>query len=390
MGEASTVSSSASSDSSGSTSVSSGSSSSSSSSSSSTSSDDCRYAHLDKDWCPGTTKLRDIAREIADENDCPTFSKKICKKILKRMEGMRFFRSIKSKTSDDDSSDSDSSDSDSDSDSDSSDDNSSEGEYGFGCYTKDDEVDIDDEDDVEEIRPKELYDAIRPFYVGERYMIQMEAHCRDVYFKHPNHPGTQAFVRASQQLVIRLGVARSYDERTYKKMLKLLYDSKFFVGKAPECVEADEEDCDRIFRARYEFDRKMIQRIILENRQSRPIPGTVCIKCCCRRKKDPEKKNCIMKLLNCLPKALGIPVLVVISFFSFGFIYFGIWYVFKIILTTIYVILGVSMSYLLGGDDEEEEVMTEGEAVKEAVEEIIEETIEEVAEVVERNLRNFW
>merc|ERR1712176_1169262 len=120
----------------------------------------------------------------------------------------------------------------------------------------------------------------------------------------------------------------------------------------------------------------MIQKIMLDNRKTRPIPGTVCIQCSCCGSKDPEKKTCIMKLLDCLPKTLGFPVLVIISFFAFGFLYFGIWYIFKIILTTIYVVLGVSLSYLLWGDDDE------GEAVKETVEEILVDTIEETIDEV--------
>lgn len=300
--------------------------------------------HLDKDWCPGTKKLREVAREVADENTCPKYSKKICKKILKRMEGIDFVRSIKkNETSDDDSSNSDSDSSDS-SNSDENDDNC---EYGFGCYTEGDDVDIDDEYDVEEIEPEDLYEAIRPFYDGERFMIQKEAHCRDVYFKHPNHPGTKAFVRASQHLVARLDVRRNYDERTYHKMLKLLYDSKFFVGKAPECVEADEDECDRIFRARYEFDRRMMRKLIIKRR---PIPGTVWCSCC--NKKKPEKENCVIRLLGCFPKTVGAPILVVISFFAFGWLYFCVWYVFKTIITAIYVVLGVSVSFLMGGSND--------------------------------------
>ena len=58
-------------------------------------------------------------------------------------------------------------------------------------------------------------------------------------------------------------------------MMNLLYDSKFFVGRAPECEEAEKEDCDRIFEARYEFDRIMIQKIMLDNRKKNV--GTFCV-----------------------------------------------------------------------------------------------------------------
>ena len=63
-----------------------------------------------------------------------------------------------------------------------------------------------------------------------------------------------------------------------------------------------------------------------------------------------------MKLLDCLPKAMGTPVLVMLTFVAFGFVYFAIWYIFKVIITTIYVMLGVSVSYLMdsGGDDSED------------------------------------
>jgi len=133
MGEDSTASSSSSSSSSGSDSDSDSDSDSSgsSSSSSTTSTVECEYVHLNKDWCPGTKKLRTIAREVADENDCPKYSKKISKEIMEQMDGMLFYRTIKNDTDDDDSSDSDSSDDDgdsSDSKSDSSDDESSDTE----------------------------------------------------------------------------------------------------------------------------------------------------------------------------------------------------------------------------------------------------------------------
>lgn len=277
------------------------------------------------------------------------------------MESMRFYRSIK----DDDSDDDDDSDSDS-SCSDKSEDSKEEHlELGFGCFTKDDDVDVDDEDEVERIfETKELQDAIRPFYEGERFMVKTEAHVRDVYFNHPNHPGTEAFVRASQQSVIRFGVGREYDERTYRRMRRALYDSDFFVGKAPDCVEAEDEECDRIFKARYEFDRRMIKKILLKNREFKPIPGTVLCSCCNR--KLPEKEHFVMKLLGCFPKTIGFPVLVVLSFFAFGFLYFGVWYVFKTIITTLYVMLGVSISFLMGGNEDDDEATTEGEAVQEA------------------------
>eukprot|EP00531_Pseudo-nitzschia_arenysensis_P007962 CAMPEP_0116117558 /NCGR_PEP_ID=MMETSP0329-20121206/1635_1 /TAXON_ID=697910 /ORGANISM="Pseudo-nitzschia arenysensis, Strain B593" /LENGTH=250 /DNA_ID=CAMNT_0003611127 /DNA_START=424 /DNA_END=1173 /DNA_ORIENTATION=+ len=234
--------------------------------------------HLDKDWCPGTIMLREVARDVALENNCRKYSKKIAKQILKRMDGKHFYRCIKGHTDSDDSSDCSSGDS--------SDENDSVGEYGFGCYTKDDDVDANDEDDVEEICRSELYNAIRPFYIGEWFMVETDAEWRDVYFKHPNHPGTQAFVRASQQLVIRLGTtANHYDDDTNEEMRKLLYDSRFFSGRAPRCFEADEEMCDRIFRARYEFDLKTTKRITSLNRERRPVPGTLCFKCSCLKRK---------------------------------------------------------------------------------------------------------
>ncbi len=122
----------------------------------------------------------------------PQFSKRIRKQILKRMEGARFYRSIKSKRC------CDSDDSDSDSSSDFCYEKDNEGEYGFGCYTKDDKVDAHDEDDVEEIFRSELHGAIRPFYIGEWFMIETGAQCGDVSFKDPNHSCTQAFVLASR------------------------------------------------------------------------------------------------------------------------------------------------------------------------------------------------
>ena len=299
-------------------------------------------------------------RERSTHEDIPLM-------IIKAESKGEWFSYSSDSDDDDDSNDSDKSDK--------SDDESSKGEYGFGCFTEDDEIDVDDEDDVEEIPPEDLYDALKPFYLGERFMIQEEAHCRDVYFKHPNHPGTEAFVRASQKVVLRQGVAKSYDEKTYKKMVRLLYDSKFFVGKAPECIEADEDECDRIFRARYEFDRKMMRKVLADNMESRPIPGTVCIKCSCCSKKDPNKDNCVIKLLLCVPKAMGIPVLAILGFFAFGFLYFFVYFVFKTLITAVYVATGVSLSFFFGdsggdgGGDEEDTA---------------------VAEDVERYLRSRW
>lgn len=275
---------------------------------------------------------------------------------MKRLRGLRFYRSVKNESDDDDSSDS-SSDSDSDSDSDSSSDSSDDsnetlGEYGFGCYTEKDEVDIDDEDDVEEISKKNLHDAIRPFYDGELFLIQNEADDRDVYFKHPNHPGTRAFVRASQKIVIRRGSEKTFDDRAFKRMRRLLYDSHFYVGKAPNCQKADDERRFRIFRARYEFDRQMMKRVEWENRESRPIPGTIWLQCSCCAHNNPEKKHWVTSLLG---TSMGLPALVFLFFVSFGFLYFAMWFLFKTIITGIYVAIGVSISFLLGDDAPEEE-----------------------------------
>ena len=90
-----------------------------------------------------------------------------------------------------------------------------------------------------------------------------------------------------------------------------------------------------------------------------------------------------------MPKVLAIPILVIISLVFFGLLYFIVWYMFKVIITTIYVILGVSISYLMdsgGGSDDDEFQLTEGEAVKEAVDEYIEEALGDVVSRF-RNLR---
>ena len=131
----------------------------------------------------------------------------------------------------------------------------------------------------------------------------------------------------------------------------------------------------------------MIKKIISDNRVRRPIPGTVCIKCSCCGERDPEKENCVMKFLDSLPKTLGVPSLIVISFISFGFLYFFIWYIFKIIITTIYVVLGVSISFLMGDNDDEIETPNEEETLKDV---IVNETVEEVVETIERSLTNLW
>ncbi len=329
--------------------------------------------------------MREICKRVAIKNESAEFSEEIGKEILKRMKGIHFFRSYKSKGKDDDSSDG--SDSDSDSDSECSHNFDDKEEDGFGCYTEDDEVDAEDHDDVEKIHKRDLQEAIRPFYEGELFMIKEEVCERDVYFKHPNHPGTQAFVRASQHLVCLSNGEREYDERIYKKMRKLLYCSRFFIGKAPECEEADEEELDRMFQARYEFDQMTLQKIIRDEKVGRPIPGTQWLSCL-NKKYDYEKRHWIIKLFNCFPVVLAVPILTVLAIIGFGFLYFMLWYLFKIIITTIYVVLGVSISYLMIGDDDEEELLTEGEAVKEAVDEYIEGTIGEVTDAARRYLRN--
>ena len=132
----------------------------------------------------------------------------------------------------------------------------------------------------------------------------------------------------------------------------------------------------------------MLKRIVRENKTARPIPGTEWCSCC-NKKYDEEKKHWTVKLLTCFPKVLAIPILIVIGFIAFCFLYFVVWYLFKVVITTIYVVMGVSISYLMDNDsDDEEPLLTEGEAVKEAVDEYIEETIEEVTDVVERSLQS--
>ena len=363
--------------------------------------------HLDKDWCPGTCKLRTICREVAEENECSEFSEEIRDDIIQKLKGMEFYRAVpktKKKKGDKNNGDDDAStdstantvsetekcseefddevddeekgenDDDSKKSSESKEDDDEEdrsvkkpksgverdffddpdegAEYGFGCYTMIDDVDIEDEDEVEEIEDEDdLYEAIRPFYEGEIYMIQ-NAHPRDVYFKLPNHPGTQAFIRASQQLVVKLGVRRDYDEVTHRKMTRLLYDSKFFLGRAPRCFEADEKERDEVFRARYEFDRRTIRKLQREQRIRKPIPGTVW--CDCSKKRDYDKDHCCIKILTCLPRVISLPIIGALAFTAFGFLYFGIWYVFKTLLTTLYVVTGTSISFMLGGGNDDE------------------------------------
>ncbi len=94
---------------------------------------------------------------------------------------------------------------------------------------------------MEEIYYSELFDAIRPFCIGEWFMIKTDADCRDVYFKHPNHPDTEAFVWASRQLAIRLGTANNDNNNLCEEMRKLLCDSRYSSGRARRCFEEDEE-----------------------------------------------------------------------------------------------------------------------------------------------------
>ena len=321
--------------------------------------------------------MREICRTIVIEQDSPEYSEEIAEEIIKKMKGIHFFRSFKSEKQDD------SSDSDSDSD---DGEFGLKGEYGFGCYTEEDGVETYDYDDVGKIDKRDLEEILEPFYEGELYLVENEAHPRDVYFKHPNHSGTQAFVRASQYVVATRGVKRCYNREAYHMMKKLLYDSKFYVGKAPNCEKATKDDLFLIFEARYEFDRKMMRRVIRTNKRPRPIPGTQILKCCNRKYKE-DKIHWIVKLFQCLPTLLAIPLLIVISLVFFGLLYFIIWYIFKVIITTIYVILGVSISYLIGsGSGGDEPELTEGEAVQEVVDEYIQETIGDVVTRF-RNLR---
>ena len=75
---------------------------------------------------------------------------------------------------------------------------------------------------------------------------------------------------------------------TYRQIKDKLYDSKFFIGKAPYCIQAKKSIRNIIFKARYESDTAQIRRHIIEQNEldklkaqqqvdkARPIPGTAC------------------------------------------------------------------------------------------------------------------
>jgi hypothetical protein len=179
-------------------------------------------AYLDNEKCPGTKKLRRVARAVAIEHNCPRYSRKIYGQILTKIKGMKIF-------------------------------------YSSEC--------------TKEISMESMFDCLRAIYLGEKYMLT-RANGRDVYFDVGNHAGTKAFIEAVKQVVVKLGVDQAFDKLAYTEIKLMLYDSEFFVGRPPNCEKASSGAVRQIFESRFNFEKKRRRRILRWER-ARPIPGTV-------------------------------------------------------------------------------------------------------------------
>jgi hypothetical protein len=94
----------------------------------------------------------------------------------------------------------------------------------------------------------------------------MRVRSRDVYFEATTHPGTRAWVRAVQQVVIKQEDLE-YCKDTYREIKKRLHDSSFFVGEPPDCEQATKDDLIEFFGDRFELEKKKRERRIRISRK---------------------------------------------------------------------------------------------------------------------------
>jgi hypothetical protein len=126
---------------------------------------------------PGPKALRSAVRRAALESSSDDYSRAIFKRIVREMKGSKLLRFRKHE---------------------------------------------------EEVSTGELGSALLDLYKEERFMLQ--ARPRDVYFEVPSHPGTEAWVRAVRQVVVKHGTSE-YCNDVYKENKKRLYNSSFYINE---------------------------------------------------------------------------------------------------------------------------------------------------------------
>ncbi|OEU11262.1 hypothetical protein FRACYDRAFT_263652 [Fragilariopsis cylindrus CCMP1102] len=306
----------------------------------------CSYVHIGNDNCPGTQQLHQISREIAIENK--KFSKKICQQIRKRLVIVIMEETATEITTSTITSTSTSS----------NNKRKKKIRNGKGKVKRpvqrlflrrssrrgnstnninaDNEVVVypnhyelinDDDNKVDDSHYLVIYDYIRSIYISERYMVK-HANPHDVYFDYPDHPGTKAFIRAVQQVIVckirdhhnttntntttttdtvvmdvnvngknagntsgsssndylkyyNNNEMRTTTTTTYRQIKDKLYDSKYFIGKAVvvavgggvnkevpgSIIQASKEIRNTIFKARYEYELSVLKRKLIEEKQ---------------------------------------------------------------------------------------------------------------------------
>jgi hypothetical protein len=156
---------------------------------------------------PGTKELLDTVRRTAEEHPDTKFSQKIFARIMRRFKDRKFFWSLESH---------------------------------------------------QEIPKPELGKIIRELWKMDVYMLRSRP--TDVYFAVSSHPGTQAWVRSIQQVIIEHGDSK-YNRLIYTEMKRRLYDSKFYIGRPPECDEATKRERVEMFHVRYQREKDAWARI---------------------------------------------------------------------------------------------------------------------------------
>lgn len=163
---------------------------------------------------PGTKKLLDAVRMIADNHPETKYSDKIFALIVAGFQGRKFFWSLKS---------------------------------------------------LQEIPESELWVIVKQLWKMDVYMVK--AHAADVYFSVSSHPGTQAWVRSTQQVVIEHGESK-YNRRIYNEIKRRLHHSNFYIGRPPECDEATTRERAEMFKVRYEMEKEVWARFLRKRKVS--------------------------------------------------------------------------------------------------------------------------
>lgn len=156
---------------------------------------------------PGTKELLDAVRRTAEKHPNTKFSQKIFARIMRGFKKRKFFWSLESH---------------------------------------------------QEIPKLELEKLIRELWKMDIYMLR--ARPTDVFFVVSSHPGTQAWVRSIQQVIIEHDDSE-YNRLIYKEIKRRLYDSKFYIGRPPECDEATKRELAEIFQVGYQREKDAWARI---------------------------------------------------------------------------------------------------------------------------------